>query len=200
MGQTGIRGFVKVEHIPHTCEHALLEQFLKAESMALRLVRSAQAQAVPPGVLRFLLQHEEEEARHLLQFEQLLGMTSSNKTTLPRVPNQWCVLAVHLYGYELLGLQFARLLVVVRPDLSSILDDEEVHAGFFENEVRTLLLDGGSLADGSRQAARAWRRRLPLTVNRYLLDESLAPFRDDLSRSILDAIDERFAAISLWLL
>ena len=140
--------------------------------MALRLVRSAQAQDVPPGVLQFLRRHEEEEDRHLQQFEQLLG-TKSVGNGLPSVPSQWCVLAVHLYGYEALGLEFARLLVVVRPDLSSILHDE------------------------ARQAARAWRRRLPRTVDRYLHDETLAPFRDDLRKIILDAIDERFAAIRL---
>lgn len=167
--------------------------------MALSLVRSAQAQDVPPGVLRFLRRHEEEEDRHLRQFEQLLGTASrgGDRETLPRVPNQWCVLAVHLYGYEALGLQFAKLLVVVRPDLSSILDDEEVHVGFFENEVRNILLQKGSSADGARQAARAWRRRLPRTVDRYLHDETLAPFRDELRRSILDAIDDRFEAIAL---
>ena len=175
----------------------MLEQFLKAESMALRLVRSAQAKNVPPGVLRFLRRHEEEEDRHLQQFEQLLGTTSRGKTALPRVPSQWWVLAVHLYGYEALGLQFARLLVVVRPDLSSILNDEEGHVEFFENEVRKILLQEGSSAEGARQAAQAWRRRLPRTVDRYLHDDGLAPFRDDLRRYILDAIDERFAAAGL---
>ena len=183
--------------LPHTCQRALLEQFLKAESMALWLVRSAQAQDVPPGVLRFLRRHEEEEDQHLQLFERLLGTTSRGRTALRRVPSQWCVLAVHLYGYEALGLQFATLLVVVRPDLSSILDDEAVHVEFFENEVRNILLREGSSAEGTRQAARAWRRRLPRTVDRYLHDDSLAPFRDDLRRSILDAIDERFAATGL---
>ena len=37
---------------------------------------------------------------------------------------------MHLYGYEALGLEFARLLVGLRPDLTSILEDEEVHVGF----------------------------------------------------------------------
>lgn len=182
----------------HTCERALLEQFLKAESMALWLVRSAQAQDVPPGVLRFLRRHEEEENRHLQQFEQLLGTASRGRAALPRVPSQWCVLAVHLYGYEALGLQFAKLLVVVRPDLSSILNDEEVHVEFFESEVRKILLHEGPSAEGARQAAQAWRRRLPRTVDRYLHDENLAPFRVDIRRSMLDAIDERFAAAGLW--
>jgi len=184
--------------LPQSCERALLEQFLKAESMALRLVRAAQARDVPPGVLQFLRRHEEEEDQHLQRFEQLLGTNSWGKTApLPRVPNQWCVLAVHLYGYEALGLQFAKLLVVVRPDLTSILNDEEVHVGFFENEVRNILLHEGPSAVGARDAARAWRRRLPRTVDHYLHDENLTPFRDDLRRSILDTIDERFAATGL---
>ena len=112
------------------------------------LVRSAQAQDVPPGVLQFLRRHEEEESLHLQQFEQLLETTSRGKTALPRVPSQWCVLAVHLYGYEVLGLQFARLLVSVA-GLSSILKDEEVHVGFFENEIVDILLHGGPSAQGA---------------------------------------------------
>lgn len=165
--------------------------------MALWAVRSAQAQDVPPGVLQFLRRHEEEEAQHLQQFEQLLGTRSHGKTALPRVPTQWWALAVHLYGYETLGLEFAKLLIGLRPDLISILEDEEVHVGFFEHEVRTILVHGGSAADGARRTAQAWRRRLPGTVDRYVEDESLAPFRDELRRHILDAIDERFMTVGL---
>jgi hypothetical protein len=185
------------EILPQTCERALLEQFLKAESMALWLVRSAQTQDVPPGVLQFLRRHEEEEDRHLRQFEQLLGMASRGRAALPRVPSEWRVLAVHLYGYEALGLEFAKLLVAVRPDLSQILNDEETHVHFFENEVRKILLHEGPSAQGARQAAQAWRRRLPRTVYRYLHDENFAPFRDDVRRSLLEAIDKRFAATGL---
>lgn len=104
---------------------------------------------------------------------------------------------MHLYGYETLGLEFAKLLVCLRPDLSSILEDEEVHVGFFEHEVRTILLHGGLAADGARQAARAWRRRLPRTVDRYLQDEGLVTFRDELRRHILDVIDARFLVVGL---
>ena len=82
--------------LPSSCERAILEQFLKAEAMALWAVRSAQAQDVPPGVLQFLRRHEEEEAQHLKQFELLLGMSSHGKTALPRIPSQWRILAVHL--------------------------------------------------------------------------------------------------------
>jgi len=183
--------------LPPTCERAILEQFLKAEAMALWAVRSAQAQDVPSGVLQFLRRHEEEEAQHLKQFELLLGTSSHGKTALPRMPSQWRVLAVHLYGYETLGLEFARLLVGLRPDLTSILEDEEVHVGFFEHEVRTILAHGGPAANDTRQAAQAWRRRLPRTVDRYLHDESLAPFRDELRRHILDVIDARFLTVGL---
>jgi len=183
--------------LPASCERAILEQFLKAEAMALWAVRSAQAQEVPSGVLQFLRRHEEEEAQHLKQFELLLGTISQDKSVLPRAPSQWRVLAVHLYGYEMLGLEFARLLVDLRPDLGSILEDEEVHVGFFEHQVRTLLVQGGSVTDGAKKAAQAWRRRLPRTVDRYLHDKSLAPFRDQLRRHILDVIDARFVLVGL---
>ena len=165
--------------------------------MALWAVRSAQAQDVPSGVLEFLRRHEEEEAEHLKQFERLLGTSSHGKTVLPRMPSQWMVLAVHLYGYETLGLEFARLLVGLRSDLTSILKDEEAHVEFFEHAVHAILVHAGPLADGARQAAQAWRRRLPRTVDRYLHDESLAPFRDELRRHILDVIDARFLAVGL---
>lgn len=183
--------------LPSSCERAILKQFLKAEAMALWAVRSAQAQDVPSGVLQFLRRHEEEEAQHLKQFELMLSTNSHVKTVLPRMPSQWRVLVVHLYGYETLGLEFARLLVGLRPDLVSILDDEEVHVGFFEHEVRTILFHGGPVAEGACQAAQAWRRRLPRTVDRYLHDESLTPFRDELRRHILDVIDARFLAVGL---
>ena len=186
-----------MQPLPSSCERAILEQFLKAEAMALWAVRAAQAQDVPPGVLQFLRRHEEVEAQHLKQFELLLGLNSHGKTALPRMPSQWRVLAVHLYGYETVGLEFARLLVGLRPDLISILKDEEVHVGFFEHEVRTILTQGGPVADGARQAAQSWRRRLPPTVNRYLHDESFAPFRDELQRHILGVVDERFLAVGL---
>jgi hypothetical protein len=183
--------------LPASCERAVLEQFLKAEAMALWAVRSAQAQDVPPPVLQFLRRHEEEEAQHLKQFELLLGVSSHGKAALPRMPSQWRILVVHLYGYEALGLEFARLLVSLRPDLASILEDEEVHVGFFEQEARAILAQGGPVADGARQAAQAWRRRLPRTVDRYLHDESLALFRDDLQQHILEVIDARFFAVGL---
>jgi hypothetical protein len=183
--------------LPFSCERAILEQFLKAEAMALWAVRAAQVQDVPPGVLQFLRRHEEEEAQHLKLFELLLGVSSHDKTGLPRMPSQWRVLAVHLYGYEALGLEFARLLVSLRPDLTSILEDEEVHVGFFEQEVRAILVHDGPAADGARQAAQAWRRRLPRTVDRYLHDESLVPFRNELRQHILNVIDRRFLAVGL---
>jgi hypothetical protein len=175
----------------------LLERFLKAEAMALWSVRAAQARDIPPGVLEFLKRHEEEEAEHLREFEQRLGVISHRREKLPRVPSQWWALVIHLYGYELLGLEFAKLLVQVQPALQSILEDEEVHVGFFEQEVTKVLTEGGTAADGARQSARAWWRRLPPTVDRYLEGEQFTPYRIELKRLILISIEERFAALGL---
>lgn len=184
-------------YLPSSCETALLERFLKAEAMALWSVRSAQAKEVPPGVLHFLRRHEEEEAQHLKEFEARLGVRSHFREKLPRVPSQWWALVIHLYGYETLGLEFAKLLVQVQPDLRSILDDEEVHVRFFEEEVRKVLAQGGPSAEGARQSAGAWWRRLPPTVDRYLEGESLTPFRRELRQLILDSIHARFAHVGL---
>ncbi len=183
--------------LPASCETALLERFLKAEAMALWSVRAAKAKDVPSGVSQFLRQHEEEEAEHLKEFETRLGVRSHARETLPRVPSQWWALVIHLYGYETLGLEFAKLLVQVQPGLQSILDDEEVHVGFFETEVRKVLAQGGAAADGARQSARAWWRRLPPTVDRYLEGESIAPFRSELRQMILESIHARFVRAGL---
>ena len=184
--------------LPSSCETALLERFLKAEAMALWSVRSAQAKEVPAGVLEFLRRHEEEEAQHLKEFEARLGVRSHSRTRLPRVPSQWWALVIHLYGYETLGLEFATLLVQVQPNLQSILDDEEVHVGFFEDEVRKVLEGGGTAAEGAKESARAWWRRLPPTVERYLEGESLMPFRSELRQLILDSIHARFVQVGLF--
>ena len=101
-------------------------------------------------------------------------------------------------GYETLGLEFAKLLVQVQPDLQSILDEEEVHVGFFEEEVRKVLAEGGTAADGAKESARAWWRRLPPTVERYLEGESLMPFRAELRQLILDSIHARFVQVGLF--
>lgn len=183
--------------LPPSCETALLERFLKAEAMALWSVRAAQAKDVPPGVLQFLRRHEEEEAEHLKEFEFRLGVQSHRREKLPRVPSQWWALVIHLYGYETLGLEFAKLLVQVQPELRAIMDDEEVHVGFFEEEVRKVLAQGGASAEGARQSARAWWRRLPPTVDRYLEGESLGPFRSELRQLILGSIRSRFVGVGL---
>jgi hypothetical protein len=188
--------------LPKSCEQALLERFLKAEAMALWAVQSAQVQQihdVPPHVLPFLRRQEEEEAEHLKEFERRLGVPPKQRSRLPRVPRQWSALAVHLLGYEALGLEFARLLAQVQPDLRAILEDELIHVGFFEKEVAQLLLTGGPPAEGARQSARAWWRRLPRTLDRYLEGTSLAAYRADLRRAILVAIEERFVALGLFL-
>ena len=184
--------------LPPSCETALLERFLKAEAMALWAVRSAQAKEVPPGVLTFLRRHEEEEAKHLKEFETRLGVQSHARETLPRMPSQWWALVIHLFGYEALGLEFAKLLVQVQPDLQSILEDEEVHVAFFENEVKKVLAPGGSAAEGARQSAKAWWRRLPSTVDRYLEGDSLMPFRSELKARIMASIFIRFESLTLF--
>jgi hypothetical protein len=183
--------------LPPSCETALLERFLKAEAMALWAVRSAKAKDVPPGVLSFLLRHEEEEAKHLKEFETRLGVRSHARAILPRMPSQWWALVVHLFGYETLGLEFAKLLVQVQPELMSILEDEQVHVEFFEREVKKVLEQGGPAAVGARDSAKAWRRRLPPTVDRYLDGEALEPFRPELRQRILAAIQRRFYTVGL---
>src|SRR5574340_649784 len=106
--------------LPSTCERALLERFLRAEAMALWAVRAAQTQNLPRHVQTFLQRHETDEQEHLHRFESMLGTISQRPPALPSVPSQWEALAVHLFGYESLGLEFARLLATIRPDLSEI--------------------------------------------------------------------------------
>ena len=183
--------------LPPSCETALLERFLKAEAMALWAVRSAKAKDVPEGVLSFLLRHEEEEAKHLKEFETRLGVRSHAREKLPRMPSQWWALVVQLFGYEALGLEFAKLLVQVQPDLQSILEDELVHVDFFEREVQKVLEQGGPDAESARESAKAWWRRLPPTVERYLEGEALEPFRPELRERILTAILVRFSGVGL---
>ncbi len=183
--------------LPPSCEQALLERFLKAEAMALWAVRSAQAKDVPPGVLSFLLRHEEEEAKHLKEFERRLGVQSHFREKLPRMPSQWSALVVHLFGYESLGLEFAKLLVLVQPDLMSILEDEQVHVEFFEREAKKVLEAGGPASEGARDSAKAWWRRLPPTVDRYLDGPALEPFRSELRQRMLAAVHLRFCRVGL---
>lgn len=153
--------------------------------------------AVPSRAREFLRRHEEEEERHLKEFEALTGQRARQKKSPPRVPGQWHALAVQLYGYEALGLEFARLLASVRPDLAHIAADEETHVGFFEREIREILQSGGGPARGAREFARAFLRRLPRTVARYLQGAELAPFREELAGRILGKIESRFAAVGL---
>lgn len=183
--------------LPPQCEAALLERFLKAEAMALWAVRSAQLQIVPVNVQVFLRKHEEDERDHLAQFEVLVGHQSRERERLPSVPQQWPALAVQLYGYESLGLEFARLLASMRPDLAGILEDEETHVGFFEREIGKILAGEPTAADQARTSARSWWRKLPRTLDRYLEAGVLDPFRTELRRRILDAIGARFRAAGL---
>lgn len=182
--------------LPPSCERPLLERFLRAEAMAMYAVRAAQAD-VPPHALEFLKRHEAEEQEHLLQFERLTGIASRKKESLPKMPRQWHACAVHLFGYEALGLEFARLLADLRPDLASILADEETHVAFFEREIRSILDAGRGPANGAREYARAWFRRLSRTLDRYLQGEALDPHRDELRESILTSIRGRFTSLGL---
>lgn len=183
--------------LPAECEPDLLERFLKAEAMALWAVRSAQLQDVPANVQIFLRRHEADEQGHLRQFESLLGHASHGRARLPAVPRQWPALAVQLYGYESLGLEFAKLLARMRPDLAAILGDEERHVGFFEREVRKILEGDRGPAEQARISARAWWRKLPRTVDRYLEGDRLRPFKDALARDLLGAIHRRFVGSGL---
>ena len=185
--------------LPATCERALLERFLRAEAMALWAVRAAQTQNLPRHVQVFLQRHETDEQDHLRQFESMLGTTSQRPPTLPTVPSQWEALAVLLFGYEALGLEFARLLATLRPDLSEILDDELVHVGFFAKELAVILAGGETQAQQARETARAWWKKLPQTLDRYLRDDSLAPHRAELRCHILSAIETRFVTLGLLL-
>ena len=183
--------------LPQTCERALLERFLRAEAMALWAVRAAQTQHLPRHVQAFLQRHESDEQDHLRRFESLLGTTSQRPPTLPSVPSQWEKLAVHLFGYEALGLEFAMLLATLRPDLAEILEDEVVHVGFFEKELALILASGAMQAHQARETARAWWKKLPQMVDRYLGNDSLAPYRSELRPHILSAIETRFTALGL---
>ncbi len=183
--------------LPPECGTALLERFLKAEAMALWTIQSARLQGVPQNVYAFLRKHEEDEQQHLAQFETMIGRRPRNRERLPSVPKQWSALAVQLYGYESLGLEFAALLVTLRPDLASIRDDELVHVEFFEQEILRILRGEATAAEQARVSARAWWRKLPRTIDRYLEAEVLDPFRPVLAGSILSAIEQRFSATGL---
>jgi hypothetical protein len=183
--------------LPPECETALLERFLKAEAMALWTVRSARLQDVPPNVYAFLRKHEEDEQEHLARFETMIGRRPRDRERLPSVPRQWPALAVQLYGYESLGLEFATLLVALRPDLASIREDELVHVEFFEQEMRRMLGGEAAAAEQARVSARAWWRKLPRTVDRYLEAAVLDPCRRELAERILAAIQRRFTTTGL---
>lgn len=160
-------------------------------------VQAAQAQDLPESVQAFLRHHEADEARHLDRFETMLGVRSWGRATLPTVPNQWCALAVHLFGYEALGLEFARLLAELRPDMADIVRDEETHVGFFERQLRELLHRDARAARCARSAAQGWWRKLPRTVDRYLGDESLVPYRAALRLRILAVLERAFIDVGL---
>jgi hypothetical protein len=183
--------------LPPECETALLERFLKAEAMALWTVRSARLQDVPPNVYCFLRKHEEDEQEHLARFETMIDRRPRERERLPSVPRQWPALAVQLYGYESMGLEFATLLVTLRPDMASIREDELVHVEFFEQEIHRILRGESAGAEQARVSAVAWWRKLPRTVDRYLEAVVLDPYRRELAERILAAIQRRFTTTGL---
>ena len=183
--------------LPRECESALLDRFVKAEAMALWAVRSARLQNLPSNVQAFLRKHEEDESNHLRLFETLVGHSSHERSRLPAMPRQWPSLAVQLYGYESLGLEFARLLVVLRPDLASILADEQSHVEFFRQEISRLLASGGPQAEQARTSARSWWRKLPSTLNRYLESSTLDSVRCAVAARIRRSIGQRMVQSEL---
>lgn len=183
--------------LPLACESALLEQFLRAEAMALAAVRAAQLQQVPPNVQRFLLRHEEDEQEHLAQFESIIGRRHVPRPRLPSVPHQWPALAVQLYGYECLGLEFATLLVQLRPDLTAIVEDETVHVEFFEKEIHRILSSGGKEAAHARLCASAWWKKVPKTIGRYLDAAVFELFREALHDRIRTGLQRRMTDLGL---
>ena len=60
-----------------------------------------------------------------------------------------------------------------------------------------MLAQSGTTADGARQSAGAWWRRLPSTVDRYLEGDSLTPFRSELKARIMGCIFTRFESLTL---
>ena len=183
--------------LPRECESALLDRFVKAEAMALWAVRSARLQNLPPNVQVFLRKHEEDESKHLRLFESLVGHSSYERSRLPAMPRQWPSLAVQLYGYESLGLEFARLLIVLRPDLASILADEEAHVEFFRREIVRLLTGGGDQAEQARTSAHSWWRKFPRTLDRYLESSTLDSVRCAVAARIREAIGGRMIQAGL---
>jgi len=81
--------------------------------------------------------------------------------------------------------------------LMPILEDEHGQVDFFEREVKKVLEQGGPAAESARDSAKAWWRRVPPTVDRYLEGESLEPFRPELRERILAAIHMRFCHVGL---
>ena len=102
-----------------------------------------------------------------------------------------------LFGYEALGLEFAKLLIGIRPDMASIVEDEETHVGFFEHEIRKILAGDPQGAEQARLSAGAFWKKLPKTVERYLQDQTLDGCRSDVSRAMLAAIHARFTQAGL---
>lgn len=178
-------------------ERAILERFLRAESMAKYALRSAMDD-VPADVRTFVEKQEAEEAEHQERFERLTGLRAREREDLPKMPVQWHACAIRLLGYEALGYEFARLAIAetsgeVRQMLEEILVDEEEHVRFYESALRAILDAGGGPAAETRVMAQAFLRRLPKTIERYLRGPELG----DMQETILDGVRSRFRSLGL---
>lgn len=179
-----------------TRERALLERFLRAESMAKYALRSALGD-VPPDVADFVRRQEAQEVEHQERFERLTGLKARERGNLPRMPAQWSACAVRLLGYEALGFEFARLAAQetsgeIRAMILEILEDETGHVRFYEDAVRRILAPGDPRARDTRVMIDAFLRRLPKTIERYLRGSEL----EGCAGGILAAVRARFEALT----
>ena len=177
-----------------TCEQALLERFVP-KAMALWAVRGAD-QDLPltcrpfsSGMRRMnrTTSNNSGHARHPVSTDQ--------RRCRPYRHSGRCWRCC-CFGYEALGLEFASLLAGIRPDLSDILDDERFMSDFSGGRNRDDPAGGGV---GAQQAARLRERGgrfTALSVDRYLKDPALAPYRTEPGQ-ILSAIGQRFVALGL---
>jgi len=176
---------------------AILERFLRAESMAKYALRAALPDA-PPEVADFLRRQEAEESDHQSRFERLLGIQAREREALPKMPTQWNACAVRLLGYEALGYEFALLAARgssggIREMLLEILEDEKRHVRFYEESLRRILQGDENRARDTRLMVEAFLRRLPKTIERYLRGPELSAFQ----AGVLEAVCARFRALGL---
>ncbi|MBH0177146.1 MAG: hypothetical protein HP491_04610, partial [Nitrospira sp.] len=64
-------------------------------------------------------------------------------------------------------------------------------------EIGKILSGEQADAEQARTSARAWWRKLPRTLDRYLEDSALEPYRPELARRILSALECRLIGAGL---